>query len=63
MVLSQQAVHILLRHTNHEPVNRVLYEWNLHAYSVEHPLTEEEQAALNKSADAVKELCSVIGMA
>jgi malate dehydrogenase len=26
-------------------------------------LTEEEQAALNKSAAAVKELCSVIGVA
>ena len=26
-------------------------------------LTPEEQAALNKSADAVKELCGVIGMA
>ena len=26
-------------------------------------LTEDEQAALNKSADAVKELCTVIGVA
>jgi malate dehydrogenase len=26
-------------------------------------LTAEEQAALNKSADSVKELCNVIGMA
>src|SRR5690348_6061749 len=30
---------------------------------IEIKLTAEEQAALNKSADAVKELCSVIGMA
>ena len=26
-------------------------------------LTEEEQAALQRSADAVKELCTVIGVA
>ncbi len=30
---------------------------------IEVKLTEEEQAALNKSADAVKELCTVIGVA
>jgi len=30
---------------------------------IEIKLTEEEQAALNKSADAVKELCTVIGVA
>jgi malate dehydrogenase len=30
---------------------------------IEIKLTEEEQAALNKSAAAVKELCTVIGVA
>ena len=30
---------------------------------IEIKLTEKEQAALNKSADAVKELCTVIGVA
>jgi malate dehydrogenase len=30
---------------------------------IEIKLTAEEQADLNKSADAVKELCSVIGVA
>ena len=30
---------------------------------IEIKLTAEEQAALNKSADAVKELCTVIGVA
>jgi malate dehydrogenase len=30
---------------------------------IEIKLTAEEQTALNKSADAVKELCTVIGMA
>jgi len=30
---------------------------------IEIKLTEEEQAALQKSADAVKELCTVIGVA